>query len=107
MWANQSVVKPRKQKPSEIKQEIAEIGGDILKLSADIAESTARLQKKIIDEITQLAEGTNSSFFAKATGEQLATHRDELLKLRDCHLCMLKEQETRVYNLAQSIVINK
>ncbi len=80
--AEEALIKKKKQRPAEVKQEIADKLGSIMKCSAELAELNAQLQHKVINAFYDLAEPDDASFFVKATAEQLKLCNQKLSNIQ-------------------------
>lgn len=85
--------KPRRLKRSELKQEIAEVKGGNLKLSTRIAECNARIQRITIDDMYELADPQQNSFFETANVEELRSALENELKIKEWFESIIDQEE--------------
>ena len=69
------VKKQRRVSPAVLKQDIGQLLGELLKLSASHIKSLAHMQEGVIEKTYELLEQDSESFFAKA----------DTIKLQNCY----------------------
>lgn len=72
------VKKQRRTSPTVIKQDIGELLGELLKLSAAHIKNVAHMQEGVLEKTYELLEQDSASFFAKADSMQLQNCYEQL-----------------------------